>query len=140
MAVGTERRHTTRLALALPALVTGYSPADGSNACLELTTRNISSRGAFFVSPGALPLAAKIEVAVIVQASREGLAVKKDHSSCVRLSGQVIRRDPDGFAVCFDNHYHVVPLAKALVRLEQQLLWLRRNNPGARANKLALVG
>ena len=73
----------------------------------EVKTRNLSCRGAFFVSPDALPLGTKLSMQLILPVSRLTNGFQDSQLAC---SGTVVRHDPDGFAVSFDKSCSLSPL------------------------------
>ena len=79
----------------------------GGSALQEVVTRNLSSRGAFFVSDETLPLGSKLKMEFVLPVSRLS---RKFNDSQLTCSGTVIRHEADGFAVCFDKSCAISPL------------------------------
>ena len=94
-----ERRKLERFDLRLPAKIEGLGLGKGvHNSAL---TRNISAGGAFLETTKHFPENSRINVEVIVPT---GVLVK--------VNGAVLRSEPMGIAVRFDNEYQLTPLHK----------------------------
>ena len=94
-----ERRKLERFDLRLPAKIEGLGLGKGvHNSAL---TRNISAGGAFLETTKHFPENSRIKVDLAVPT---GVLVK--------VSGAVLRSEPTGIAVLFDNEYQLTPLQK----------------------------
>jgi hypothetical protein len=93
-----ERRKLERFDLRLPAKIERLSLIKGMH---NLLTRNISSGGAFLETTKHLPENSRINVDLVVPT---GVLLK--------ITGAVLRSEPSGIAVRFDNEYQLTPLQK----------------------------
>ena len=94
-----ERRKLERFDLMLPAKIEGLDLRKGVHN--NVLTRNISAGGAFLETTKYLPENSRIKVDLVVPT---GVLVK--------VTGAVLRSEPTGFAVCFDDEYKLIPLQK----------------------------
>lgn len=108
----TENRYLKRFRIALPAILE-QSNGNGSNGSdrLSLISRDISARGAFFLSPQTLPVGTSVKVKLfLLQGAGSDRANQKAE---VDLCGSVVRVEPDGLAVCFEKKYEIFPFGKS---------------------------
>ena len=102
-----EKRKLHRFSLRFPARVEVLDPNTGSGRqVLDLTTRDISSDGAFLNTDMPLPEGTKIKLEL-------SFSIKKSKTfqhitSLIKLSGMVARSETEGMAVCFRRNYRVV--------------------------------
>lgn len=104
-----ERRKLERFELIAPARV-HIESANNRKEKYDLTTRNISSAGAFLLS--SQPVAEGTDVKMEFVLSLEMLqkfSGEKGRAK-VRVRGKVIRSDPDGIAIRFDSSYKITSL------------------------------
>lgn len=114
-----ERREKKRYPLRIQSKMTAAT-LSGQTPMLEFTTANISSGGAFVETDTPLPLVSKVSLEFLISLeeltalkfvlSREGLKKLKDQRVWVRASGIVIRHEPTGMAIMFDENYQVHPM------------------------------
>ena len=104
-----ERRKLERFELHSPTRVLLESGAKRKDE-YELTTRDVSSGGAFLYASQPLPEGAKVrmEFMISVDALRK-IAGEKGRAS-VRVRGTVIRSTQDGIAVRFESSYKITAL------------------------------
>ena len=102
-----DRRIYERFDLSVPARV---APVDGppGRDVLNLTTQNISAGGAYFRTLKPIPrgLNIRLEITLPLNKLKRLKGAKK---ALVSLTGKVIRSDPGGMAVQFNEDYHIVP-------------------------------
>ena len=94
-----ERRKLERFDLRLPAKIEGLGLIKGVHN--SLFTRNVSSGGAFVETTKHFPENSRIKVDLAVPT---GVLVK--------VTGAVLRSEPTGIAIRFDNKYQLTPLHK----------------------------
>ncbi len=104
-----ERRRLERFDLNAPARVQVELESGGKEE-FDLTTKDVSSAGAFLFSEERVPKGAnvKLEFLISLEALRSLLGEKGTVK--VRVNGKVIRVDTDGIAVRFDNKYRITAL------------------------------
>jgi len=103
-----ERRRAERYDLQFPAKI--Y--VQGRETPLNLFTRDISSRGAFFCTEYPLQTGVRVVLEIVIE--NETLKRLSGHESCVKITGYVIRKDSDGMAVVFDGHEEIMPLRSTM--------------------------
>ena len=103
---GPDKRSLPRLKLELPASI--CKAGDGESGTLELWTSDVSAGGAFFQTGQPLPVGTELEIDLILPLDElKKLEGKNAH---ITLSGEVVRANPKGMAVCFDKKYTIKPL------------------------------
>jgi hypothetical protein len=104
-----DKRKLERFELKAPAKIIPMDPGREKGP-LSLETRNICAGGAFFHTPHALPEGTKVDVEVVLPLDK--LQILKDTSKRVHLkvTGRVLRSEPEGFAVRFDGDYRICQL------------------------------
>lgn len=104
-----ERRKLERFELNTPARVlleSGRSKKDEYN----LTTRDVSSAGAFLYSSQPLPEGASVKMEFLLSLDTlQKLAGDKCRAK-VRVKGKVIRSDENGIAIRFESSYKITAL------------------------------
>ena len=103
-----ERRKLERFILRLPATVEAIGR---SKEILRLFTRDISADGAYFECADPLPKDTRVTLEIV-------LALKDVNNlpsagAQIKLSGLVLRSEPSGMAVRFDERYRMMPLGEA---------------------------
>jgi hypothetical protein len=99
--VDQERRNLTRFDLRLRSLLKKLQ--DGEEV-LELFTRDVSSKGAFFLTSDPLPIDTSLSMTLF-------LTIGRSLSSMFSVAGKVVRTEDAGMAVRFDSNYTLVPAA-----------------------------
>ena len=94
-----ERRKLERFDLRLPAKIEGLGRKKGVQH--NLLTNNISAGGAFLETANHLPENSRVSIDFVVPT---GVLVK--------VTGAVLRSEPTGIAIRFDNKYQLTPLRK----------------------------
>jgi len=111
-----EKRKVERFDLNLKAYVTetdGSLPARAAS----LVTRDISMSGAFLITDHPLPAGAKVSVDLIL--SLIDLKKQGARTALIKVTGEVLRKEPEGMAICFENNSKIMPFSKD--KLEFQL-------------------
>jgi hypothetical protein len=102
-----EKRRVRRFDLKLKACVRAAADAAEPAEAFELTTRDISTGGAFLYTSTPLTVGTAVDVHLILAPEREkSQGMKK---AWVQVSGSVLRIDEDGMAVCFDDDSKILP-------------------------------
>ena len=99
--VNQDRRILTRFDLRLRSIL---KKLQNGEEVLELFTRDVSSKGAFFVTSDPLPIDTGLSMTLF-------LTVGQSLSSMFSVAGKVVRTEDDGMAVRFDSNYTLVPAA-----------------------------
>ncbi len=104
-----ERRRLQRFDLRLPARIETLSRvSDRAPVVLNLTTKDVSARGAFFSSARSFDEGTRVKVDLVLTPERpKTLQVKR---ALIKVIGTVLRKGPEGMAVHFDNRYKLAPL------------------------------
>ena len=106
-----EKRGLRRFDLEIPSKIR-LSDTDREDPHV-LTTRDISSAGAFFHTSEPLPKGTEVKIDLILPINRLKEILKKLGSSYksirIELAGRVLRSDSSGMAVCFDKDYRINP-------------------------------
>ncbi|MBW2061985.1 MAG: PilZ domain-containing protein [Deltaproteobacteria bacterium] len=104
-----EKRKLERFALEVPAAVQVVSGAnDRRNELLNLLTENICAGGAYFYTDKPLPEQTIVNIDLVL--SIERLKKIQGKQAYIKVTGQVIRAEPDGMAICFDPDYSIKPV------------------------------
>jgi hypothetical protein len=99
--VDLERRILARFNLQLRSILKKLQ--DGEEV-LELFTRDVSSKGAFFLTGNPLPVDTSLSMTLY-------LPVGESVNSVLSVAGKVVRTEDEGMAVRFDPSYRLVPAA-----------------------------
>jgi len=102
-----EKRRVARFDLKLKACLRAAGDEAESAATYELTTRDISTGGAFLYTSTPLTVGTPVDVHLILAPERQESQVLK--KAWVQVSGSVLRTDEDGMAVCFDDDCKILP-------------------------------
>jgi hypothetical protein len=97
-----ERRKFERFALELPARIE-IARLGEDRETFDLLTSNVSAGGAFFSKKLAITSGTRVRLYLTV--SSETLKEETGAQGCVRLSGTVVRTEPKGTAIRFDEDY-----------------------------------
>ena len=101
-----ERRREERYPLMAIAVLEIH--LDNSVQQLQMSTRDISSAGAFFFTSHPLPIG--VNVRIRLHLLIEGLkSIGYEHNVRLDVGGTVVRKEADGIAVGFDRNYTLSP-------------------------------
>ncbi|MBW1709624.1 MAG: PilZ domain-containing protein [Deltaproteobacteria bacterium] len=101
-----ERRAIERFSLELPGQI---SISDkGNEESINLLTKDICAGGAFFHTEQPLPIGTSVRIDLVL--SLEKLKKLEGRKALIKVSGQVIRSDTQGMAICFNKDYQLTPL------------------------------
>ena len=103
-----ERRRFERFSLRLPTKIEVVSPQNEREP-FELLTSDVSASGAFFPTNETLPTGTQVKLKLVMvnEIVRELTGVQ----GCIRLDGTVVRSDPMGMAIYFDENYDNVSIS-----------------------------
>jgi hypothetical protein len=104
-----ERRKLERFELNAPARVlleSGRCKKDEYN----LTTRDVSSDGAFLYSTQPLPKGARVKMELLISLDALQKLEREKGRAKVRVKGKVVRSDWDGIAIRFESGYKITAL------------------------------
>ena len=104
-----ERRRLERFELNAPARVIVQTEG-GAKEELDLTTKDVSSGGAFLFSSQPVSEGASVKMELLISLSmlRELAGEKK--AAKIKVKGRVIRVDAEGIAIRFDSTYKITAL------------------------------
>lgn len=100
----SDRRRAVRYDIGIPAEVRYGS--DVGEETLAVTTRDVSSGGAFFFADRAVPIGTGLEVRLKLPRAGD-TATTGLYRAVIDVSGQVVRAEARGLAVCFDKTYRI---------------------------------
>ena len=106
-----EKRKVERFNLEIPATVS--MTTGGASKRLELVTRDVCSGGAYFKTKQSPPLGAEERIHLILPLEKFKNLPKRYRKVEVNLSGKIMRIEPDGIGVCFDETHDIRPLENA---------------------------
>lgn len=104
-----ERRKLERFELNTPARIFVES-AHHEKVTYELTTRDVSSAGAFLYSPQPLREGVSVRMEFLISLEALERIAGDEGRARVRVKGQVIRSDSNGIAIRFDSKYKITAL------------------------------
>ncbi|MFH0782709.1 MAG: PilZ domain-containing protein [Pseudomonadota bacterium] len=115
----SDKRTQERFSLNRQARIS-YRHSEDQLPVIDTVTANISSGGAFLVTPHPFPLAAKVQVEFLLSfedfnrlkfiLSLESLKNFTGKNFWVSTTAIVIRREADGVGIIFDNNYQLTPM------------------------------
>ena len=106
---GLGKRQMERFNLSVPAVVTQKdSRRPGSEMSSVYKTRNVCAGGAFVVTDDPMQIDTEVDVNIRL-AFFAGNPTHERHSN-IRVSGRIIRIEPDGMAIQFDDKYQIIPV------------------------------
>jgi hypothetical protein len=104
-----ERRRLERFALNAPARVQ-VELESGRKEELELTTKDLSSDGAYLFSQDQVPQGTSVRLEFLISLDALHNFVGEKGRVKVKVNGKVIRVDSDGIAIRFDSKYKLTAL------------------------------
>jgi hypothetical protein len=105
----TERRRLERFKLSTPARLTVQAGTPG-RLCLELTTKDISSGGAYLYSGHRLGAGAQVSMELLISLANLSRIVGSFGRAKINVRGTVVRVDERGMAIRFERRYLFEPL------------------------------
>jgi len=114
-----ERRQHERFFMEIQVKMTAETRS-GKTPMMEFLTANISAGGAFIETDAPLPLASKVRLEFLLAlenletlkfvVSLETLKAWKGKRVWISASGIVVRHEPDGMGIMFDENYQINPM------------------------------
>ncbi len=101
-----ERRQIERLEMQTPARIEVVAKG-GNKISLQAETKDISSRGAFFITENPIEKDAKLDIELILSMEKLQKLLDGNQQIKIQIQGTVIRNDPDGIAVSFGRKYQI---------------------------------
>jgi hypothetical protein len=108
-----ERRRLERFNLEVPARIEILTREEHNPEILELNTKDVSAGGAYFRTKKALPEGTRVRIDIILPLDR----LRKLKDTCkglIKVTGTVLRSEPTGMAVSFDEGYLITPFGERL--------------------------
>lgn len=100
-----------RFNLCVPAVITVKGKGDlVPKTPTTLKTKNICAGGAFMVTDDPIQIGAEVDVELHL-AFFTGNA-ERERRSNVHISGSIIRTEPSGMVIKFDDKYQIIPIPK----------------------------
>ena len=104
-----ERRRLERFDLCAPVqLVVEYG--EGERTSLALETRDISSAGAYLYCSQPPEEGARVRMDLLISPDALRKAAGEQGKARIRVRGRIIRVDPQGIAIRFENKYKITAL------------------------------
>ncbi len=97
--VQSERRDLSRFDLKLRSVLKRMREGE---EVLELFTRDVSSKGAFFLTSNPLPIDTTLAMTLFLPVGQSAIGK-------IGVAGKVVRTEDEGMAVRFDRGYTLVP-------------------------------
>jgi c-di-GMP-binding flagellar brake protein YcgR len=104
-----ERRRLERFDLTEPARVIVESGA-GNKEHLSLTTKDVSSGGAFLYCAQPLSEGARVKLELLISLDALQKLVGEKGKAKIKVSGTIIRVETEGVAIRFENKYKITAL------------------------------
>ncbi len=104
-----ERRRLERFELNAPARVTVQTEG-GTKEELDLTTKDVSSGGAFLFSSQPLSEGANVRMELLISLDMLRKLAGEKRAAKIKVKGRVIRVDTEGIAIRFDSTYKITAL------------------------------
>jgi hypothetical protein len=101
-----ERRKIERFDLAAPAQLVVES-VSGKNSHLSLTTKDVSSAGAFLFCPQPLVEGSRVKMELFISLEKFWKLAGERGNAKIRVRGTVVRVDADGIAIRFESKYKI---------------------------------
>jgi hypothetical protein len=104
-----DKRRLERFALRIPARLS-VRGRGGTDKSLEATTRDISAEGAYlYIYKHGLVAGATVEVELALSFERLRQLMEASEQVTARVQGTVLREDPDGVVVEFNQPFRFFP-------------------------------
>ncbi len=104
-----NNRKLERYQLKAPAKVIPIDSGRGKRV-IDLQTSNICAGGAFFHTLHSLPEGTPVDVEIALPLEHLEIIKESKNRVHLKVSGKVLRCEACGFAVCFDEDYHICRL------------------------------
>lgn len=101
-----DRRKLERFDLPIP-VVAFVETQNGNEEVLDLKVKDVSSDGAYLLSPHLIPEGAVVRMEFMISSNSIKTSSMKNGKARVRVTGKVIRTDGNGAAIRFGNRYTI---------------------------------
>ena len=103
-----ERRKLERFDLHIPAKIE-LLIKKREKELIRLLTENVCAGGAYFHTTKPLPESTPVKIDLVLPLDK--LKTLKDEwkHALIKVTGKVLRSEPEGMAVCFDKDYQIRP-------------------------------
>ena len=101
------KRSLERFDLHIPALLK-FMSSDQEKSPLNLLTSNVFSGGAFFHNPQPLPEDTQVKPDLLLTFDKLKKLKDEHKVACIKVTGTVLRSEPEGMAICFDEDYQII--------------------------------
>lgn len=103
-----ERRKLERFDLHIPAKIEPLFKKR-EKELIRLLTENVCAGGAYFHTTKPLPESTPVKIDLVLPLDK--LKALKDEwkHALIKVTGKVLRSEPEGMAVCFDKDYQIHP-------------------------------
>jgi hypothetical protein len=118
-----ERRQLRRFTLRLPCLIFDWNDACGE-LLLQTHTTNVSVGGAFIEAEQRLPPGLSVQLKLLIQRNRM-IDIIND-SSCISLTGQVVRSGSKGMGLVFNEEYQTMRTVHLLDQCRAVSQWIQQ--------------
>jgi len=103
-----ERRKMQRFLLEIPAKIEVIS-AGKQKGTIEVLTNDICAGGAFFKTQKPLPEGTQVKIDMVLPLEHLKKLSEEYNRAYIKVSGTVLRTEPSGMAVSFDEDYELGP-------------------------------
>ena len=100
-----NKRKLERFELKVRARIEGEPGRD----ILDVMTSDICAGGAFFYTDQTLPEGTKVRIDLLLPLERLKKLVEGYDHAHIQVTGTVLRKEPQGMAVCFNQDYSIRP-------------------------------
>jgi hypothetical protein len=104
-----ERRRLERFELNAPAKVIVQTEG-GPKEALDLTTKDVSSGGAFLFSSQPFTEGSNVKMELVISLDMLRKLAGEKKAAKIKVKGRVIRVDAEGIAIRFDSSYKITAL------------------------------
>ncbi len=103
---GEDKRRLERFNLGLSSQISVGTGLD--QEIINILTRDISSDGAYFHTEVPLPVGTAVKIDLII--SLDELKKIESRKALIKVSGEVVRSENKGMAICFEKDYKIMPI------------------------------
>jgi len=122
-----EKRSVKRFGLGLKAFVSGSDNVNEPKPFV-LKTRDVSSNGVYLFTENPLAVGTRVRVEMILALDE---LKQLGGKALIKTSGEVLRRESQGMAVCFDRKSRIVPYS----RKNNEIAWNQQSSVSAKISR-----
>jgi hypothetical protein len=104
----SDKRSVERFDLGLKAFVSVFDDTEKPES-LAMQTRDISASGVYLLTDTPLPVGTRIKVDMVLSLDE---LKKLGGKALIKTSGEVLRRETGGMAICFDRNSKILPFSE----------------------------